>query len=113
MGARKQIIIHEWSGTSDAPIIRQLRTDNALYTVRGSSIYAEQINHTPPPVTHPEYRLTKKEQRVAILLARGRTNEEIARELFISSHTARHHTQAVLNKLGITSRRDVAGKLSH
>ena len=102
MSARKQTIIHEWSGRSDAPIVRQLRTEKALYTVRGAEIYAV-----------PNHGLTKKEANVARLLARGLTNDEIARELFISPHTARHHTQAVLNKLGIKSRRLVAQKLSH
>lgn len=55
--------------------------------------------------------LTPKEARVARLLAARRSNEEIACELFISSHTARHHTESVLQKLGVRSRAQVHAAL--
>ena len=54
------------------------------------------------------YGLTRMEARVARLLAMGRTNAEIAESQFISAHTARHHTESVLLKLGVHSRREVA-----
>ena len=56
------------------------------------------------------FGLTPREAEVAALLVRRRTNREIARELGISPHTARHHVESVLAKLGVHSRRDVAGK---
>ncbi len=54
------------------------------------------------------YGLTRMEARVARLLALGLTNSEIANSQFISAHTARHHTESVLLKLGVHSRREVA-----
>jgi DNA-binding NarL/FixJ family response regulator len=51
-----------------------------------------------------EYGLTTREAEVALLLAEGRSNTAIAAELGISTHTARHHTQRVLAKLGVHSR---------
>lgn len=59
-----------------------------------------------------DFRLTLQEARVAVLLARRRTNREIARELGISPHTARHHTESVLRKLNVHTRREVAARLS-
>ena len=53
------------------------------------------------------YRLTPQESRVLILLGERRSNREIAEALEVSPHTARHHTESVLLKLGIGSRRDV------
>jgi DNA-binding CsgD family transcriptional regulator len=50
------------------------------------------------------FRLTPKESTVARLLAAGRTNLEIAEELIMSPHTARHHTENVLLKMGLRSR---------
>ena len=52
--------------------------------------------------------LTRRQAAVALLLARRRSNAEIAMTLAVSPHTARHHTERVLEKLGVTSRNRVA-----
>jgi len=53
------------------------------------------------------YRLTGREVEVIRLLLQRRSNSEIAQSLTISEHTARHHTESVLLKLGVRSRKDV------
>lgn len=50
------------------------------------------------------FGLTRSQSRVAQLLAEGHPNKEIARRLYISPHTARHHTQHLMLKLGARSR---------
>lgn len=57
------------------------------------------------------YGLTRRELEVATLVAQGRTNTAIANTLHISTHTARHHTQRVLGKLGVHSRAAAGAKL--
>jgi DNA-binding NarL/FixJ family response regulator len=57
------------------------------------------------------YGLTRREHQVAELLARGKSNATIARQLGISAHTARHHTQRVLAKLEVHSRAEAGAKL--
>jgi DNA-binding NarL/FixJ family response regulator len=52
--------------------------------------------------------LTNRQLEVARLMAEGLTNAELADRLFISTKTADHHVSAVLSKLGLTSRREVA-----
>jgi DNA-binding CsgD family transcriptional regulator len=52
--------------------------------------------------------LTAREQEVAVLLARGMSNPQIASELTISVHTAQRHVENILGKLGFTSRTQVA-----
>jgi DNA-binding CsgD family transcriptional regulator len=58
------------------------------------------------------FSLTPREAQVANLLALGNSNRQLARALGISEHTARRHTERVLSKLGVTSRAQVAAKLS-
>lgn len=54
------------------------------------------------------YGLTVRQAEVALLLAHGRSNREIAEGLEISPHTARHHAQRVLEKIGAASRKALA-----
>lgn len=54
------------------------------------------------------YGLTPRQAEVALLLARGHSNREIADRLAISPHTARHHAQTVLEKTGAPSRKALA-----
>ncbi len=55
----------------------------------------------PRPVSEA---LTSREQDVLSLLARGRSNREIAHELGISDITVRTHVSHVLGKLGVSNR---------
>ncbi|MBL1098391.1 response regulator [Streptomyces coffeae] len=52
--------------------------------------------------------LTSRERDVLILVAEGRSNQEIADELVISERTARTHVSNVLRKLQLTSRTQAA-----
>ena len=50
------------------------------------------------------YSLTDRELQVLRLVASGKTNHEIADELFISDHTVARHVQNLFAKLNVSSR---------
>lgn len=52
--------------------------------------------------------LSRREQEVAILIASGLTNRQIARRLFIAERSAEGHVERIRNKLGVRSRTEVA-----
>jgi len=52
--------------------------------------------------------LTPREQEVAALVARGLMNREIASQLTVTERTAETHVQNILNKLGLSSRAQIA-----
>jgi DNA-binding CsgD family transcriptional regulator len=53
---------------------------------------------------------THQELAVARLVAAGRTNSEVGRELFITSRTVAFHLSNIYAKAGIASRRELAGR---
>ena len=55
--------------------------------------------------------LTAAEQRVAALVAEGRTNREVAATLFLAERTVASHLSHVYAKLGVRSRTELARKL--
>ncbi|WP_420456865.1 response regulator transcription factor [Rubrivirga sp.] len=72
----------------------------------------------PPPRRAPSpgevagrLGLTPRQSEVALLLAERYSNKEIAAALSVSAHTARHHVEAVLGRLGVV-RAEVGDLLS-
>ncbi|WP_083267757.1 ATP-binding protein [Lentzea guizhouensis] len=61
----------------------------------------------PEPVAPPT-PLTRREQQVADLIAGGMSNKEIAARLVIARRTAEGHVERILQKLGFTSRAQIA-----
>jgi DNA-binding NarL/FixJ family response regulator len=58
--------------------------------------------------TAEKYRLTESEYRVLTLIARGKSNPQIAEQLVVSPSTVRFHVTGILRKLGVTSRTEAA-----
>lgn len=56
------------------------------------------------PAPDDEAGLTPRELEVLRVVAAGRTNKEIADELFISQRTVERHVSNIFNKLGVSSR---------
>ncbi|HLY23993.1 MAG TPA: LuxR C-terminal-related transcriptional regulator [bacterium] len=52
--------------------------------------------------------LTAREREVASLVAQGLTNRQVAARLVVTERTAETHVQNILNKLGFTSRAQIA-----
>ena len=64
---------------------------------------------TPRQIAKKEFGgLTPREREIAVLIARGKSNREIADELVISETTAERHVANVLSKLGFNSRTQIA-----
>jgi DNA-binding NarL/FixJ family response regulator len=54
------------------------------------------------------FKLTPREQEVLELLTQGRSNREIATDLFISEKTASVHVANIKSKLGANGRAEIA-----
>jgi DNA-binding CsgD family transcriptional regulator len=68
----------------------------------------EQLESQPAPAPAYPNGLTQREVEVLRLIALGRSNPEIAQELFISSNTVAHHVTNILNKTNTANRAEAA-----
>jgi len=91
-----------------------------IQKIHGGEIWAnsEQLQYLveslagkePPPIVDAQGAalLTKREQSLVDLVAQGRTNRDISRELNLSEHTVRNYLFRIFNKLGTSNRLELA-----
>jgi DNA-binding CsgD family transcriptional regulator len=111
------------------PAVREVTTSRGRYVLRGTlvgpaafggadaflvTVEAPAAAALPSPeAVRERHGLSKREAEVAVLVAGGLSNDEIAARLFVSRHTVRHHVEAAMAKLDLTGRgrEAVAGRL--
>ncbi len=82
----------------------ELAAARATFERLGAAGDLASLDTPPPRPARPASVLTDRELEVLTLVAAGRTNREIAGELFLSPHTVRRHLQNTFAKLGASSR---------
>ncbi len=88
-------------------------------TLEEAGDYALAENEAIPSVTVPPespedkapHTLTRREEEVVALVARGLTNRDIAKELHLSEHTVATHLRRIFKKLGLRSRAQISSWL--
>ncbi|MBK5187727.1 MAG: helix-turn-helix transcriptional regulator [Gemmatimonadaceae bacterium] len=113
-------------GQTDLPPLGDIRTESGRYSLRASllpiDLFArEQLvlvaveRHgfsLPSPSTLREhFGLTAREAQVALRLAYGDSDTDLALKLGVSPHTVRHHAERIFQKLDVHSRKALALRL--
>ncbi|GLC23591.1 helix-turn-helix transcriptional regulator [Roseisolibacter agri] len=93
--------------------VRATYASELVWGVPGTVLVAVEAERAlPDAAALPEsLGLTRREAEVARLLAQRLSNAEVAAALSVSAHTARHHTERVMHKLGVSSRAEIATRL--
>jgi DNA-binding CsgD family transcriptional regulator/tetratricopeptide (TPR) repeat protein len=65
-----------------------------------------------PPKNSTDEQLTAQELQVALIVAEGATNREVAAQLFLSPKTIEFHLSHIFRKLGLRSRTELARRLA-
>jgi predicted ATPase/DNA-binding CsgD family transcriptional regulator len=91
----------------------ELQAEQAL----GSAMTLEQAvdyalnlpfpTESPTSIIQDQNELTGREREIAVLIAQGKSNSEIAAELVLSKRTVETHTSHILSKLGLSSRAQI------
>ncbi len=77
------------------------------YGLAAGELPASTPEETPEPLVEP---LTERELEVLTLLASGRPNKEVARDLFVSVGTVKTHTNNIYRKLGVRNRAEALAR---
>jgi ATP/maltotriose-dependent transcriptional regulator MalT len=95
--------------------VDQLRLSRDLFAKAGAEpslrrveadLASQKITVSRPGSRSP-LELTDRERDVAVLVAKGMTNREVAAQLYVSPKAIDYHLGHIFGKLGITSRRDL------
>ena len=103
-----------WPATqppADAPEVPVAAASMAAGSAGAGSMAAVALAEPTPPDLPPDClpgRLTARERTVMALLARGRSNHQIARALGISDHAVKRHVSNLLMKFGCSNRTEIA-----
>jgi DNA-binding NarL/FixJ family response regulator len=54
------------------------------------------------------YQLTSRERDILAEVATGATNRQISQRLFLAENTVKHHLQSIMEKLGVSNRKEAA-----
>jgi DNA-binding NarL/FixJ family response regulator len=92
-----------------ADAIRRVVDGDAVFSPRLAGFVLDAFATDPVGVVDPELdQLTAREQQVLRLIARGYTYKEIGTDLTISVKTVEAHVSAVLRKLQLSNRHELA-----
>ncbi len=86
--------------------IRKAVLDESVIEQKVAQKMMKQIRTKPKSLLHDE--LTKREKEVLLLIGEGKTNSQIAEELFIGLKTVKTHVSNILSKLNVSDRTQAA-----
>jgi DNA-binding NarL/FixJ family response regulator len=85
--------------------VRAAARGDAVFSPPAAAILRDLIRAVGRPhEPQPAAELSERELEVLRLVAEGKDNSQIARELFISPETVKNHISSVLGKLGLDNR---------
>lgn len=86
--------------------IRKAVLDESVIEQKVAQKMMKQIRTKPKTLLHDE--LTKREKEVLLLIGEGKTNSQIAEDLFIGLKTVKTHVSNILSKLNVSDRTQAA-----
>ena len=102
-------------------LFKDSRREGVLEAIRGTiegknyidpsvagKLFGEVTGTQKKPATLITSKLTSREVEILTLLSRGLSNEDIAKQLFLSEGTVRNHISSIVVKLGVSDRTQAA-----
>jgi two-component system, NarL family, response regulator DevR len=92
-----------------ARIIRSVHGGQSAFDSHSAELVVRSLTGRPAPATG---LLSERELDVVRLVARGATNPQVARELYVSESTVKYHLRSAMRKLGARDRTELVYRAS-
>jgi two-component system, NarL family, response regulator DevR len=92
-----------------ARIIRSVHGGQSAFDSHSAELVVRSLTSGPAPATG---LLSERELDVVRLVARGATNPQVARELYVSESTVKYHLRSAMRKLGARDRTELVYRAS-
>lgn len=106
----KGYVVKDVDTTGLIRAIRDVARGESAFDPRSAAAMVRGLNAPAPKPSAA--KLTARETEVLALLARGQSNGEIGRSLYISETTAKFHVGNILRKLGVSRRAEAVYEAS-
>ncbi len=121
--ADDEAIIASIMAGASAYLLKQTRgqalVDAILAVARGESLLDPQVTKRVleqvrgnTEAKKDEAKLTENEHKILLLIAEGKTNREIAAEVFLSDKTVKNYVSSILSKLNLKRRSEAAAYIA-
>lgn len=110
-GGARGYVLKGVSGPELIRIVRSIQAGEPYVTPKlAASLLVELKENVPPPESTPDplSELTTRELQILELVATGRSNKEIAEQVFLSEKTIKHYMTNILQKLQVRNRVEAA-----
>ena len=109
----KESLQSPWGQQRGAERVGELTIDGLRYTVIGFSERRAEPSDAPklPEQVSVFDQLTRRELQVAMLVAQGRVNKQIASQLRVSTWTVSSHLRRIYTKLGVRTRAAMVARI--
>ncbi|NEP76184.1 MAG: response regulator transcription factor [Okeania sp. SIO2G5] len=101
--------------TPSEELANAIRAVHKGYAQFGPGIFQKVMSHMPTTIPAPTPELpsgvkdlTNRERQVLVLIAKGASNKEIAKTLYISEGTVKNHVTNILGRLDVRDRTQAA-----
>jgi two-component system, NarL family, response regulator LiaR len=107
-------LVHAMQGGATSYLLKTASADDVVNAIRGAAAGAATLSPDlltrltralrRPPAPNPLHALSPRERQVLHLIACGRSNRQIGRELAIGEQTVKTHVSSILTKLDLQDR---------
>lgn len=111
MAGASAYLLKQTRGQQLVDAIQAVARGESLLDPQVTKRVLEQVRGNNGP-KKDEPKLTENEQKILLLIAEGKTNREIASEVFLSDKTVKNYVSSILSKLNLKRRSEAAAYIA-